>query len=145
MFDFKWNELEKETFSRIKILIAEYPTLLSQDFSKDLYLYTFTFDLSYAGVLTQKNDRGDEILILFTSSTFKGAVLNYPEVYKQAYAVFKAVKHFRPYMLKSKTNVIVPFPAVRNLLVQKDLREKRANWVTALQEYDLEIKPSKIV
>lgn len=39
----------------------------------------------------------------------------------------------------------MPFPAVQNLLVQKDLGEKRANWVTTLQEYHLEIKPSKIV
>eukprot|EP00253_Pinus_taeda_P026102 PITA_26102 len=34
---------------------------------------------------------------------------------------------------------------VRQLLIQKELEEKRANWVTTLQEYDLEIKPAKIV
>jgi hypothetical protein len=34
---------------------------------------------------------------------------------------------------------------VRNLLVQKELGEKRANWVTSLQEYDLEITPYQIV
>jgi len=39
----------------------------------------------------------------------------------------------------------VSFPAVTNLLVQKDVGEKRANWVTALQEYDVEIKPASIV
>ena len=39
----------------------------------------------------------------------------------------------------------MPYSAVRNLLVQKDLGEKRAHWVTTLQEYDLEIKPLKIV
>ena len=86
--------------------------MLSPDFDKEFYLYTFTSDLSYAGVLTQKNDQGDEVPILFTSSSFAGAELNYPEVDKQAYAVFKAINHFRPYLLKSKTNVIVPFPAV---------------------------------
>jgi hypothetical protein len=48
-------------------------------------------------------------------------------------------------LIKSKTKVIVPYPTVRNLLVQKDLGEKRANWITSLQEYDLEIKPTKIV
>ena len=52
VFDFKWNELEKEAFARIKILIAEYPALLSPGFSKDFYLYTFASNLSYAGVLT---------------------------------------------------------------------------------------------
>jgi hypothetical protein len=79
------------------------------------------------------------------SSAFKGAELNYPAVDRQAYAVFKAVKHFRSYLLKSRTKVIVPYPAVRNLLVQKELGEKRANWVTSLQEYDLEITPAQIV
>eukprot|EP00253_Pinus_taeda_P010665 PITA_10665 len=33
----------------------------------------------------------------------------------------------------------------RQQLIQRELGEKRANWVTALQEYDLEIKPTKIV
>ena len=76
------------------------------------------------------------------SSSLKGDELNYREVDKRAFAVFKAVKHFHPYLLKSKTKVIVPFSAIRNLLVQKDLGEKRAHWMAALQEYDLEIKPS---
>lgn len=31
------------------------------------------------------------------------------------------------------------------MLVQKDLGEKRAHWVTSLQEYDIEIKLAKIV
>jgi hypothetical protein len=31
------------------------------------------------------------------------------------------------------------------LLVQKELGEKRANWVTSLQEYDIEITPAQIV
>eukprot|EP00253_Pinus_taeda_P007159 PITA_07159 len=34
---------------------------------------------------------------------------------------------------------------VRNLLVQKVVGEKRTNWVTALEEYDIEIKPASIV
>ena len=79
------------------------------------------------------------------SSNFKGAELNYHEVDQQDFAVFKAVKHFHPYLLKSRTKVIVPYPSVRNLLVQKDLGEKRAPWMTALQEYDLDIKPSTVV
>ena len=61
--------------------------------------------------------------------------MNYPAVDKQAYAIFKAVKQFRPYILKNRTKVIVPHPAVRSLFVQKELGERRGNWVTTLQEY----------
>ena len=59
--------------------------------------------------------------------------------------MYKAIKHYRPFLLKAHTKVIVPFSAVRQLLIQRELVEKRANWVTTLQEYDLEIKPAKIV
>jgi hypothetical protein len=79
------------------------------------------------------------------SSAFKGEELNYPVVDQQAYVVFKDVKHFRSYLLKSRTKIVVPYPAVRNLLVQKELGEKRENWMTSLQEYDLEIVPAQIV
>eukprot|EP00253_Pinus_taeda_P024999 PITA_24999 len=75
----------------------------------------------------------------------QGAELNYLDVEKQAYVVFKSIKYFRPFLLKTHTKIIVSFPAVRNLLVQKDVGEKRANWVTTLQEYDIEIKPANIV
>ena len=75
----------------------------------------------------------------------QGDELNYPTVDKQAYVVFKAVKQFKPYIRKNCTKVIVPHPAVRSLFVQKELGERRGNWVTALQEYDLEFKLEAIV
>eukprot|EP00253_Pinus_taeda_P010379 PITA_10379 len=96
-------------------------------------------------VLTQINDHDLEAPISFFSSNFQGAELNYSEVEKQAFAVYKAIKHYWPFLLKAHTKVIVPFSAVRQLLIQRELGEKRANWVTTLQEYDLEIKPTKIV
>ena len=59
--------------------------------------------------------------------------------------MFKAVKQFRSYILKNRTKVIVPHSVVRSLFVQKELGERRGNWVTDLQEYDLELKPASIV
>ena len=79
------------------------------------------------------------------STSLQGAELNYPYLDKQAYAMFKVVKQFRPYILKNWTKVIVPHPTVRSLFVQKELGERRGNWVTALQEYGLEFKPASIV
>ena len=34
---------------------------------------------------------------------------------------------------------------VKVLLVSKELGDRRGNWLTTLQEYDLEIKPTKLV
>ena len=98
-----------------------------------------------AVVLTKKEYGGDEFPISFMSTGLQGVELNYLTIDKQAYTVFKAVKQFRPYILKNRTKVIVPHPAVRSLFVQKELGERRGKWVTALQEYDFEFKPASII
>jgi len=139
---YHWGPIENQSFNSIKKAIIDAPSLMSPDFSQDFTLYTFASDRSYAAILTQKNAERNEVPIAFMSSAFKGIELNYPAVDQQAYAVFKVVKHFRSYLLKSRMKVIVPYLAVRNLLVQKELGEKRANWVTSLQEYDIEITPA---
>jgi hypothetical protein len=142
---YHWGPLENQAFNVIKKAIIDASSLMSPNFSQDFTLYTFASDRSYAVVLTQKNAENNDVPIAFMSSTFKGTELNYPAVDLQSYVVFKAVKHFWSYLLKSRTKVIVLYPAVKNLLVQKELGEKRANWVTSLQEYDLEITPAQIV
>ena len=129
---FKWFDEQKNAFTKIRKAIAEAPTLMSPDFSKDFILYTFSTDFSYAAVLTQKNHEDVEIPISFMSSTFKGGEINYSQVDKQAYTVYKSVKHYRPYLLKSRTKLIVPYVVVCNVIVQKELGEKRAHWMTTL-------------
>jgi len=108
-------------------------------------LYTFASDVSYVAILAQKNDDGNKVLISYMSSNLQGAELNYPDVEKQGFAVFKDIKHFYPYLLKARTKVIVPHPTVRALFMQKEMGEWRGNWITTLQEYYLKIKPAKIV
>jgi len=39
----------------------------------------------------------------------------------------------------------VPYPIVRLLFIQQELGERRGNWMTTIQEYYLEFKPSNIV
>ena len=57
---FKWTEIEKSAFIKIKTAVAHAPSLKSPDFDKDFILYTFASDDSLAAVLTQKEDGGDE-------------------------------------------------------------------------------------
>ena len=85
-------------------------------------------------MLTQHNQQNHEVPITFMSYNFNGADLNDHEVDKKAFASLKYI-----------TKIVVPYPVVRNLLVQKDLGDKIEPWVPSLQEYDLEIKPSSVV
>ena len=114
---FKWSEEQRNSFVEIKRAIVEAPALMAPDFSNYFILYTFAIDFSYAAVLTQKNHEDAEIPISFMSSMFKGDKLNHSQFDKQAYAVYKSVKHYRPHLLKSRTKVIVPYAAFRNVLI----------------------------
>ena len=96
-------------------------------------------------MLTQKDNVEEEFPVSFMSTWLQGDNNDYASTNKQAFVVFKAIKHFWPYILKSHTKVIAPHPSKRSLLVQKEPGDRRGNWLTSLQEYDLEINPSKLV
>ncbi len=141
---FNWGNKEKEAFDSIKQTINSAPALNIPNFSNHFILYNLAFDTSYAAVLTQINDQNIDAPISFFSSNIQGAELNYSEVENQAFTVFKFIKHFRSFLLKTHTKIIALFSAVRQLLNQREVGEKRANSVTTLQEYDLDIRPTKI-
>jgi hypothetical protein len=77
--------------------------------------------------LTQKDDDNNEAQVSFMSTNIQGDELNYPAIDKQAYVVYKAAKHFRSYILKNQTKVIVSHPVVRSLFTQKEMGERRGN------------------
>jgi hypothetical protein len=119
--------------------------LRSPDFNREFFLYTFASDQSLVVVLTQKNDANNEAPISFMITNIQGVEINYTSIDKHAYAVFKAVKHFRSYILKNHTKVIVLHPVVRTLFTQQEMGERRGNWMEVVQEFDIDIKPAKLV
>ena len=64
---------------------------------------------------------------------------------KQAYASVKVLKEFRVYILHSHSIVFVPSAAIKDILTQAELDGRRAKWITTLLEYDIEIRPTKLV
>ena len=109
--NFKWGQGEYEAFNIIRQAIVKAPSLATPNFSDTFILYTFSSDRSYVAILTQANQEKAEALISFFSSNLQGAKLNYSDVEKQAYAVFKAIKHFRPLLLKMHTKIILSRPS----------------------------------
>ena len=56
----------------------------------------------------------------------------------------KALKYFRVYILHSHIINFVPHTIVKDILSQ-DPDGKRGKWIATILEYDLEIKPTKLV
>eukprot|EP00253_Pinus_taeda_P022623 PITA_22623 len=57
----------------------------------------------------------------------------------------KSVKDIRVYILHSHILTYVPNEFVKDVLVQTDPEGRRGKWIVALLEYDLEIKPTKLI
>ena len=143
--NFKWKTERREAFDKIKEAIAKAPTLRSPNFDNEFISCTFASDHWIAVVLTQKNEEGEKFTVSFMSTDLQDVELKYPAINKQAFAVFKVVKHFLQYLLRSHAKIIVPHSVIKSLRVQKEPSDQRGNWLTTLQEYDLEINPAKLV
>jgi len=96
-------------------------------------------------VVLQKNNDGLEHPIAFMRKALQGAEMSYKPMEKQAYSLVKGLAHFRPYFWNSHIIAYVPHPMVKDILVQKDCNGTRGSWITKIQEYDLEVRPTKLV
>jgi hypothetical protein len=119
--------------------------LISPDYSKDFQIFSFSSEYTIAGVLLQKNDEGQEQPIAFMSKALKNSDLNYTSMEKQSYALVKSPKHFRVYIGYSKIMGYVPHVAIKDILGKHDFLGDKGKWVSKIQEYDLEIKPTKLI
>jgi transposase InsO family protein len=142
---FEWTDEGRKAFKNIKDSIGRSPVLISLNYSKDFQVFSFASEDTIAGVLLQKNEEGQEQPIAFMSKALQNSELNYTSMEKQAYALVKSLKHFRVYIGYSKVVGYVPHSAVKDILGQQDCLGVRGKWVSKIQEYDLEIKPTKLI
>ncbi|KAH9323750.1 hypothetical protein KI387_018389, partial [Taxus chinensis] len=101
--------------------------------------------IKLAAVLTQEESNEHELPIAFMSYILKDHELKYTMMEKHAFAVVKAVKQFRFYILNSHSMVLVPDTTINSILTQQEFGSKRGNWVAKVQEYDIDIKSTKLV
>jgi ribonuclease HI len=141
----KWTAEAKASFERVKKAIGEAPVLVSPDYTKEFLIFSFASEHTVAAVLLQKNEEGFEQPIAFFSKSLRDAELRYDILEKQAYAMVKALKAFRTYVLHSKIIAYVPTNAIKDILVQPDSDGRRGRWLAKIQEFDLEVKPTKLV
>ena len=57
----------------------------------------------------------------------------------------KALKEFKVYIMHSHSTVFVPSVAIKDILTQKERDGRRAKRISTLLEYDIEIRPTKLV
>jgi hypothetical protein len=141
----KWTVEPRESFIQIKKALIEAPVLISPDYSKDLLIFSFASFDTVATVLLHKNEEGREQPILFFSKEMRDAEVWYETMEKQAYALVKYLKAFRVYVLHSKVTAYIPSTSMKDILIQPDVNGRRGKWIAKILEFDLEIKPTKLI
>jgi hypothetical protein len=141
----KWTVEPRESFIQIKKALNEAPVLSSPDYFKDFLIFSFaSFDI-VAAVLLKKNEEGREQPISLFSKALRYVEVQYEIMEKQTYALVKALKDFRVYVLHSRVTAYIPSASVKDILIQPDLDGRRGKWIAKILEFDLEIKPTKLI
>ena len=141
----KWTMEAKQAFEEIKTPLTKRPVLTSPKFDRDFIIFSFASEHTITVVPLQKDDQGCEKPIYFFSKALRDAPLKYQIMEKQAYALVKAIKDFRVYILYSHVIAYVPNAVVKDILTQEGIEGKRGKWIANILEYDIEIKPTKLI
>ena len=75
----------------------------------------------------------------------RDAEIRYDIIEKQAYAFIEYLKAFRVYILHSKIVAYICFAAIKDVLTQLDVDGKRVKWIAKMIEFNIELKPTKLV
>jgi hypothetical protein len=60
-------------------------------------------------------------------------------------SLVKSIKDFRVYILHSHTIAYIPNKVVKDILTQDNPDGRRGKWIAIILEYDIEIKPTKLI
>jgi hypothetical protein len=143
--EIKWNSEPKASFEQVKKSISEAPVLASPHYTKEFLIFSFASEHTITTVLLQKNEEGFEQSITFFSKSLRDAKLRYNILENEAYTMVKDLKSFRTYVLHSRIIAYVPTSSFKDILVQLDNDGRRGRWLAKIQEFDLEVKPTKLV
>jgi hypothetical protein len=95
----RWTPQSQHYFEQIKRDLTEAPVLISPDYSKDFLIFSLASPDTVVVVLLQTNDSGLEQPIAYFSRALRDAEVRYDTMEKQAYALVKALKAFRTYIM----------------------------------------------
>ena len=73
----KWTLEANKSFELVKQSLTKTPVLISPDFSKDFYIFSFSSEHTIVIFLLQKNLQGQEQPIAFFSKALRNAPLKY--------------------------------------------------------------------
>ncbi|CAB5211330.1 unnamed protein product [Rhizophagus irregularis] len=92
--EFIWGKEQQKAFDTLKEKLTKYPILQYPNYEKEFILITDTSGDGIGAILSQKDEKGREIVIAYASRNLQGAEKRYPITELECLAVIWGVKHF---------------------------------------------------
>lgn len=71
--------------------------------------------------------------------------LIYSPLQKKYFSFVRVVEHFIPYILSTPVKAYVLYPPIKMILSQQVREGRWSNWLEKLQEFDIKVRPPKVV
>jgi len=127
----------REAFERTKALISE-ETMLNLPRKEGRFILTTDASLRGIGAILAQEQGGQEKVIAFYSSLFKGAQKNYSTTEQELLAVVEATKFFRHYLIGQRFLLRTDHKALCYLWKSKDQNRRLFRWLLRLQEFEFD-------
>jgi hypothetical protein len=137
--EWKWTEQEQASFQLLKFKLTSTPVLQYPNFSKPFILTTDASGYAIGAILSQ-GKIGQDKPVPYASRTLNKAELNYATVEKELLAIVWACKHFRPYLLERKFQIVTDHKGLTWICNVQDPSSRLMRWKLLLEEYDYEIQ-----
>jgi hypothetical protein len=143
---FSWTPARQAAFAKIKEEIASSCNLNFPDWNKPFMVELDCSKVAACGVLMQKGQREENLVLAYHSSTLDSAQKRYCATELECWAAISALRKFNVYVKGApKITLISDHEPLQWLRKQKDPRGKFARWILELEQYNyaFQHKPGK--
>jgi ribonuclease HI len=132
--EFKWDEKCQDSFDQLKKRFMSPPVLVMPDLQKGFDICCDACGQGLGCVLMQEGH-----MIAYASRQLRKHELNYPTHDLELAAVVHALKIWRHYIMRTKSQVYTDNKSLKYIFTQKDLNLRQRRWLELIKDYDLEI------
>ena len=140
-----WTEECTKAFNKLKKRLSHAPVLIPPNWDKPFEVYVDASNFAIGSVLSQKDLKGHDRPIYFSSRQLSTAEKNYSVTEREGLGMIYSVQKYRHYLLGYKFTFHVDHDALKYMVNKPQLSGRIARWVLLLQEFDftVTVRPGK--
>lgn len=141
----QWTEELEHQFQHLRQALAEETALNAFKENRETLIHSNASDKGIGGVLLQRDEGGQEVLVAFFSRKLLPRETQYTVTERECLAIVDTVRHFQAYLIGAKFTVVMDHKALLAIPQTTSGGARVIRWALALQPFDFEIqhKPGK--